>query len=45
MAYPAVAGQPTYSGVFIPEIWSTKMIEKYYDNTVLSKISNTDYEG
>ena len=45
MAYPAVAGQPAYTGVFIPEIWSTKMIEKYYDNTVLSSISNTDYEG
>jgi len=45
MAYPAVAGQPVYTGVFIPEIWSTKMIEKYYDNTVLSSISNTDYEG
>lgn len=45
MAYPTSPGQPTYSGVFIPEIWSTKMIEKYYDSTVLSVISNTDYEG
>lgn len=45
MAYPAVAGQPTYSGVFIPEIWSTKIIEKYYDGTVLNQISNTDYQG
>ncbi len=45
MAYPTVPGQPGYSGFFIPEIWSTKMIEKYYDGTVLSKISNTDYEG
>jgi hypothetical protein len=45
MAYPASPGQPAYSGVFIPEIWSTKMIEKYYDGTVLSAISNTDYEG
>lgn len=45
MAYPAVAGQPTYSGVFIPELWSTKVIEKYYDQTVLSQISNTAYEG
>lgn len=45
MAYPNSPGQPTYSGVFIPEIWSTKMIEKYYDSTVLSVISNTDYEG
>lgn len=45
MAFPSQAGQPTYSGVFIPEIWSTKLIEKYYDGTVLSQISNTDYEG
>lgn len=45
MAYPTVAGQPQYSGVFIPEIWSTKLIEKYYDSTVLSQISNTNYEG
>lgn len=45
MAYPAVAGQPTYSGVFIPEIWSTKMVEKYYDQSVLTHISNTDYQG
>lgn len=45
MAYPRVAGQPNYSGTFIPEIWSTKLIDKYYDGTVLSQISNTDYEG
>ena len=45
MASPAVAGQPTYSGFFIPEIWSTKIIEKYYDGTVLNQISNTDYQG
>lgn len=45
MAYPSVTGVPNYSGVFIPEIWSTKMVEKYYDTTVLSQISNTDYEG
>jgi len=45
MAYPKIAGQPAYEGVFIPEIWSTKLVEKYYDGTVLSQISNTDYEG
>lgn len=45
MAFPKVAGQPEYSGVFIPEIWSSKLIDKYYDSTVLSQISNTDYEG
>lgn len=45
MAFPTVAGHPSYSGTFIPEIWSTKLIEKYYDQTVLSQITNTDYEG
>jgi hypothetical protein len=30
---------------FIPEIWSTKLVEKFYASTVLAAISNTDYEG
>jgi len=30
---------------FIPEIWSGKLIEKFYNSTVLAAISNTDYEG
>ncbi|WP_208753036.1 hypothetical protein [Bradyrhizobium genosp. SA-3] len=30
---------------FIPTIWSGKLIEKFYASTVLSAISNTDYEG
>jgi len=45
MAYPNQAGTPSYSGTFIPEIWSKKLIEKFYDATVLTAISNTDYEG
>jgi hypothetical protein len=54
MAYPvsnspfgsgAATPNPAYSGVFIPEIWSGKLIEKFYDTTVLAAISNTDYEG
>jgi hypothetical protein len=36
---------PGYGGVFIPSIWSGKLIEKFYDATVLAAISNTDYEG
>lgn len=36
---------PAYSGVFIPAIWSGKLIEKFYDATVLGTIANTDYEG
>lgn len=48
MAYPIAAGSvvsPAYSGTFIPEIWSSKLIEKFYLTTVLAAISNTDYEG
>jgi hypothetical protein len=45
--YPAGSAQPNpaYSGTFIPEIWSGKLIEKFYATTVLAAISNTDYEG
>src|SRR4051812_25132198 len=45
--YPAGSAQPSpaYSGTFIPEIWSGKLIEKFYATTVLAAISNTDYEG
>lgn len=52
MSLPIAPGTPSYSNVpaggtrtFIPEIWSGKMIEKFYDATVLAQISNTDYEG
>ena len=45
-AYPGATGAyPAYSGTFIPEIWSTKLIALYYDATVLNQITNTDYEG
>jgi hypothetical protein len=45
MGYPVASGRPNYSGNFIPEIWSGKLIENFYDATVLAAISNTDYEG
>ena len=45
MSYPVAPGRPNYSGNFIPEIWSGKLIENFYDATVLAAISNTDYEG
>lgn len=51
MSYPlgtpfsGSAPNPAYSGIFIPEIWSGKMIEKFYDTTVLAQIANTNYEG
>jgi hypothetical protein len=36
---------PAYSHTVIPEIWSGKLIEKFYASTVLAAISNTAYEG
>ncbi len=52
MTYP-VSGSPwsgsspatAYSGTFIPEVWSGKLVEKFYKATVLGAIANTDYEG
>jgi len=45
MAIAVAAGTPQYSGNFIPEIWSGKLLVKFYAATVLAAISNTDYEG
>jgi hypothetical protein len=36
---------PAYSGSFIPTLWSGKLLAKFYQNTILSEITNTDYEG
>jgi len=36
---------PDYSGSFIPTLWSGKLLAKFYQNTMLSEIANTDYEG
>jgi hypothetical protein len=35
----------TSSGKFIPQIWSGKLVEKFYSATVFGEIANTDYEG
>jgi hypothetical protein len=44
--YPVGGAANNLSGVgYIPEIWSGKLIEKFYASTVLAAISNTDYEG
>lgn len=45
MTYPVNAGVPSLSGTFIPEIWTSKLITKFYDMTVFGAIANTDYEG
>lgn len=44
--YPTGSAGNGLSGTgYIPEIWSGKLIEKFYASTVLAAISNTDYEG
>lgn len=45
MTVAAAAGHPQYSGTFVPEIWSTKLLVKFYAACVIAAISNTDYEG
>ena len=45
MAFPVAAGGANYSGNFIPEIWSSKLVENFYDASVLTAVSNTDFEG
>jgi len=51
MTYPIDASTGAYdtnnglSGTYIPEIWSGKLLEKFYTATVFAAISNTDYEG
>ena len=47
MPYPVNTGGgvPSHSGTFIPQIWSTKLLTKFYMNTVYPHIANTDYEG
>lgn len=46
-AYPLTVGIPNTLAAtgFIPEIWSGKLVEKFYASTVLAAISNTDYAG
>lgn len=49
MAITRVAGSPDYTNAgasrFIPEIWSGKLVEKFYTATVFAAISNTEYQG
>jgi hypothetical protein len=45
MAIGVAPGTPQYSGNFIPEIWSGKLLVKFYAATVSAAICNTDYEG
>jgi molybdopterin-binding protein len=43
--YGAGSGTDGYTGKFIPQIWSGKLQVKFYSSTVLSEITNNDWEG
>jgi len=43
--YPVAQGLTSFSGTYIPEIWSGKTLVKFYKATVFGDICNTDYEG
>lgn len=45
MSLPIAPGHPQYSGTYIGEVWSGKVLEKYYDATILTELTNTDYVG
>lgn len=49
MGVSRVSGHPDYTSdgtsKFIPEVWSKKILKKYYKKTVLTAISNTEYQG
>jgi hypothetical protein len=36
---------PSYSGTFIPTLWSAKLNAKFYTATVFAEIANTNWEG
>lgn len=46
--YPVAAPfvtTPSYSGTFIPALWSGKLNAKFYNATLFSEIANTAWEG
>jgi hypothetical protein len=46
--YPVAAPYtttPSYSGTFIPTLWSSKLNDKFYKASVFGEISNTNWEG
>lgn len=43
--YPINASHPDYSGNIIPTLWSRKLLERFYDASVVPAISTTDYLG
>ena len=43
--YPQFAGQTSTAGQYTPQIFSQKILRKFYLNTCFSDIANVDYQG
>lgn len=43
--FPVDPGHQQYSGTLIPQIWSPRLLEKFYEFSVLEAICNTNWEG
>lgn len=48
-SFPRVSGYADYSSVgtvqFISQVWSGKLVQKFYSTTVFGSIASTEYEG
>lgn len=45
MALGVASGHNQFNGTYNPEIWSGKLLVKFYNATIFTEISNTKYEG
>lgn len=43
--FPVASNVPTHSGSYAPELYAKKTLLKFYQNTCLTEIANTDYQG
>ena len=43
--FPVAQGGVSYHGTYTPDVWSARLLLKFYEGTCLADISNTDYEG
>jgi hypothetical protein len=43
--HASITTNPTYASTLIPTLWAGKMNVKFYQNTCLSEVTNTDWEG
>lgn len=45
MGLGVAAGHNQFSGTYTPEVWSGKILVKFYNRTIFTEIANTKYKG